>query len=427
MALYFYFNETTGDLVYSDQATYAGEGYTSLGEQTNMNPRHSSGWVFDSQRSKIATMSKDPAIAEKIFGLKSMIQMFSGCSGLTSFDLSGFDTSQVVDVNNMFSGCSGLTSLDLSGFDTSQITGMFAMFYGCTGLKSLDLSSFDTSKVTAMASMFKKCSGLTSLKLSSFDTSQVTSMNGMFQDCSSLTSLDLSGFDTSKVVNMGSMFQGCSSLTSLDLSGFDTSKVSSLSTAFNSVSLNKVRCRPAQFISKIPDFIIPSSTGKWYNYKGDEVTDFSSDVPTTLYADPSMAPDGSKLVNLQDLKAALESKGNGLPLAFGDVLYQGTENEPGMIVAMNNAGVPELGIADSNVVDDVDYVMSISPSFGIHISSMKDETLIAFGDIGTGFPGIFVKPDKDSVASIIDPAIDPYGFAYYATDQDFENYVFQVE
>ena len=62
------------------------------------------------------------------------------------------------------------------------------------GLTSLDLSVFDTSSVTSMRNMFSNCSGLTSLDLSSFDTSSVTSMDGMFGDCSGLTSLDLSSF-----------------------------------------------------------------------------------------------------------------------------------------------------------------------------------------------------------------------------------------
>ena len=73
-----------------------------------------------------------------------------------------FDTSGVRYMINMFSGCSSLTSLDLSGFDTSNVTEMEAMFSDCSSLISLDLSSFDTSNVTDMDSMFKGCSGLAS-------------------------------------------------------------------------------------------------------------------------------------------------------------------------------------------------------------------------------------------------------------------------
>ena len=193
MALYFYFNETTGDLVYSDQATYGGEGYTSLGKQTNMNPTAEFYWVFDSKRESIKTVNKDPAIGGSIFGLTNMVGMFSSCSSLTSLDLSGFDTSKVTDMSSMFSGCSSLTSVDLSSFDTSKVTRMDAMFNSCRPLTSLDLSGFDTSQVTNMGNMFSTCSGLTGLDLSSLDTSKVTSMGGMFGSCSSLRLLAISG------------------------------------------------------------------------------------------------------------------------------------------------------------------------------------------------------------------------------------------
>ena len=99
--------------------------------------------------------------------------------------------SQGRDMSSMFAYCSGLTSLDLSGFDTSAVTSMDSMFYSCSGLTSLDLSGFNTSAVTSMSSMFYSCSGLTSLDLSGFDTSAVTSMDYMFAYCSNLTSLIL--------------------------------------------------------------------------------------------------------------------------------------------------------------------------------------------------------------------------------------------
>ena len=64
---------------------------------------------------------------------------------------------------------------------------MNEMFFNCDGLTSLDLSNFDTSKVTDMNGMFQDCNGLTSLDLSNFDTSNVTDMHWMFDDCFSLS------------------------------------------------------------------------------------------------------------------------------------------------------------------------------------------------------------------------------------------------
>ena len=160
--------------------------------------------------------------------MMDMDYMFYECSGLTSLDISKFDTSHVTDMAYMFSGCSSLTSLDVSGFDTSNVTLMDGMFWGCSGLTSLDVSGFDTGNVTYMGSMFSECSGLTSLDVSGFDTSNVTNMSYMFSGCSGLISLDVSGFDTSNVTYMGQMFDGCSGLTSLDVSGLDTSNVTDM-------------------------------------------------------------------------------------------------------------------------------------------------------------------------------------------------------
>ena len=192
MALYFYFNETTGDLVYSDKATYDVDGYVSLGEQVDMNPNSDPSWVFDSQRSAIVTISKDKSVVGKIAGLKSMYRMFSNCTNLTSLDLSGFDTSSVTRIGYMFSKCSQLISLDLSVFDTSAVTSMLAMFNACSTLTSLDLSGFDTSAATDMNSMFNGCYNLASLDLSGFDTSAVMSMNGMFNSCDRLYLITIS-------------------------------------------------------------------------------------------------------------------------------------------------------------------------------------------------------------------------------------------
>ena len=169
---------------------------------------------------------------DKVYLNPNSSNMFYYCEGLTSLDLSSFDTSNVTRMDWMFRDCTGLTSLDLSSFDTSNVTNMGMMFYKCESLASLDVSSFDTSNVTYMGYMFERCTGLTSLDLSSFNTSKVTDMSSMFYDCTGLTSLDLSSFDTSKVTDMSSMFRDCESLASLDVSNFDTSNVTSMSHMF---------------------------------------------------------------------------------------------------------------------------------------------------------------------------------------------------
>ena len=42
-------------------------------------------------------------------------------------------------MNNMFENCSGLTSLDLSKWDTSKVTTMTNMFNGCSNLHEIKM------------------------------------------------------------------------------------------------------------------------------------------------------------------------------------------------------------------------------------------------------------------------------------------------
>jgi len=114
--------------------------------------------------------------------------MFNGCSGLTSLDISNFNTSIVQNMQSMFDSCSGLTSLDVSSFNTANVQNMYAVFYGCSSLTSLDVSSFNTASVTTMAYMFTNCTNLTGLQISGFDVSSVTNGTGFLQNADSALS-----------------------------------------------------------------------------------------------------------------------------------------------------------------------------------------------------------------------------------------------
>lgn len=161
---------------------------------------------------------------------------FSYLYNLQSVNLSGFDTSHVMNMSYMFRNCIKLTSLDLSSFDTANVTDMKCMFSDCGHLTSLNLSNFDTSNVIDMRWMFSDCAALTSLDLSSFDTANVTNMWRMFYRCLSLTSLDLSNFDTASVTTMSDMFSSCYALTSLNLSSFNTVNVAKMDYMFSGCS-----------------------------------------------------------------------------------------------------------------------------------------------------------------------------------------------
>ena len=225
----------------------------------------------------------------------------------------------------MFGGCSGLTSLDVSHFDTSNVTIMSCMFESCKSLTSLDVSNFDTSKVTTMQSMFGSCSGLNSLDLSNFDTSKVTNMGSMFSTCGNLTSLDLSNFNTSNVTNMDSMFQNCGKLTKVD--GYISFKSYSSSTMSNryflgyssNSSLRKITFKDIGYHSNATQFNMSYATV--WGVNSDTITDarqslvdslitYSFDRATNGYSTCTVTLEANtKAVLTEDEIAAITAKG----------------------------------------------------------------------------------------------------------------------
>lgn len=119
-------------------------------------------------------------------------------------------------VSGQFKGNTEIT--EVNTIVTSEHTDLLDMFQGCTNLTTVDASDWDTSNVTSMERMFSSCRSLTELDLSDLNTSQVTNMQNMFSGCSNLISLDLSNFDMSNVVGKtSSMFAACTSLQTLRL------------------------------------------------------------------------------------------------------------------------------------------------------------------------------------------------------------------
>ena len=60
---------------------------------------------------------------------------------------------------------SSTVEASFKGSNTSNLTSTTIMFSGCSGLTSLDLSGWDISKVTSMNDMFKDCTSLTTIRM----------------------------------------------------------------------------------------------------------------------------------------------------------------------------------------------------------------------------------------------------------------------
>ena len=207
-----------------------------------------------------------------------MNSMFSGCSSLTSLDVTHFNTANVTNMNSMFSGCSKLTSLDVSKFNTVNVKNMSMMFSGCDALTSLDVTNFNTEKVTYMRYMFSGCSKLTSLDVTNFNTANVTNMSFMFSNCSALTSLYLTNFNTEKVTEMIRMFSACQALTTIYASSkFVTTLVSNSGDMFDN-------CKKLK--GEVEEWTKDKATDK--TYAKIEGGYFSRAIPRVKYADGTL-------------------------------------------------------------------------------------------------------------------------------------------
>ena len=135
--------------------------------------------------------------------------------------------SDITSINDSFlSGCTNLTSVDLSGF-TGSVTSIGDDFLSwSTKLTSIDLSPL--KDVTTIGESFIEQSALASINLSPL--SNVTTIGNWFLcDCKSLTSVDcsvLTAMATTSTATIGSAFlYGCEKLTNINMGAISASKL----------------------------------------------------------------------------------------------------------------------------------------------------------------------------------------------------------
>ena len=98
--------------------------------------------------------------------------MFSCCNNLATIDVSTFDTSNLRFMDGMFQD-SGIATITFGAFSTAMVESMCSLFNSCSNLTSLDLSGFDTSNITEIdwerhfgySDLLYNCTSLRSLTL----------------------------------------------------------------------------------------------------------------------------------------------------------------------------------------------------------------------------------------------------------------------
>ena len=113
-----------------------------------------------------------------------MAGMFSGCSRLTSLDVSNFNTENVTDMSYMFDGCSNLKTIYSSDkFIATDVNGE-DMFLGCTSLKgaiAYDENKTDSRYANTTDGYFtlKNASGINALTTPNNETTEYFNLQGV--------------------------------------------------------------------------------------------------------------------------------------------------------------------------------------------------------------------------------------------------------
>ena len=174
-----------------------------------------------------------------------MSYMFYDCESLISLtEISKWNTTNVTNINHMFCDCLLLSFLpDISKWNTSNLIDMSHLFYDCISIPFLpDISKWNTINVKNMSYIFYNCSSLSYLPdISKWNTINVNTMNHMFYDCRSLSYLpDISKWNTLNVKDMSYMFYNCESLLSLpEISNWFTDNIKDMSYMISSCKLLK--------------------------------------------------------------------------------------------------------------------------------------------------------------------------------------------
>ena len=159
----------------------------------------------------------------------SILRSFNG-------DISGWDVSNVTNMNAMFSFSS--FNGDISDWDVSNVTNMSTMFSSSSF--NGDISDWDVSNVTNMSTMFSSSSF--NGDISDWDVNNVTNMSNMFKD-NKVFNGDISKWKTGKLTNTSGMFNGGynanatvrrnrATIFNQDLSAWDVSKVTDMNRMF---------------------------------------------------------------------------------------------------------------------------------------------------------------------------------------------------
>ena len=143
-------------------------------------------------------------ISEKFAKINTMVSSFENCINLETFNIRGFNTSEVKSFSKLFFNTS-LTNINLENFDTNN-TEDFSYMFAFSKIEKINISKFNTKKAKNMSHMFYYCNLLNDLDISNFDVNNVEDISYMFYHCTKISYLNLNNFSTKNVQKYVSSF-----------------------------------------------------------------------------------------------------------------------------------------------------------------------------------------------------------------------------
>ena len=137
-------------------------------------------------------------------------------------DLTDIDISELDDLSGVFARLNKVEVIDISGWDTSNVINMSYMFNRCTKLKKIvGIENLDVSKLKTTKIMFYGCKNLVELDLTNWNPILLNSAWNMFSYCSNLKIIkNIENWQLPNIKNVSYMFYKCTKLD-VDLSNWN--------------------------------------------------------------------------------------------------------------------------------------------------------------------------------------------------------------
>ena len=137
-------------------------------------------------------------------------------------DLTDIDISELDDLSDVFGILDKAKVIDISGWDTSNVINMSYMFNRCTKLKKIvGIENLDVSKLKTTKIMFYGCKNLVELDLTNWNTISLENMSYMFYNCANLKIIkNIENWQLTSIKDVSYMFYECTKLD-VDLSNWD--------------------------------------------------------------------------------------------------------------------------------------------------------------------------------------------------------------